>query len=56
MQTPSAAMPQESLFPPCEIPEVDIWGFLFERKDRDFPDDKGAGPRSRARGDVSCGS
>ncbi|KAL8727106.1 MAG: hypothetical protein Q9166_006293 [cf. Caloplaca sp. 2 TL-2023] len=33
-------MPTESTYPPIAIPNVDIWGLLFERKDRPFPDDK----------------
>jgi hypothetical protein len=35
------AMPSESKFPSLQIPDVDLWGFLFERKDRPFADDKG---------------
>lgn len=34
-------MPTESYLPKLEIPEIDIWGFLFERKDKPYPDDKG---------------
>jgi 4-coumarate--CoA ligase len=34
-------MPIESTYPRVEIPEVDIWTLLFERKDKAFPDDKG---------------
>ncbi|RAH86406.1 acetyl-CoA synthetase-like protein [Aspergillus japonicus CBS 114.51] len=33
-------MPVSSLYPSVEIPNVDIWTFLFERKDREYPDDK----------------
>ncbi|KAF2652276.1 4-coumarate-CoA ligase-like protein [Lophiostoma macrostomum CBS 122681] len=33
-------MPTESKYPTPPIPDVDLWGFLFERKDRQFPDDK----------------
>ncbi|KAI9697638.1 MAG: hypothetical protein M1836_004588 [Candelina mexicana] len=33
-------MPFESTYPPFEVPKVDLWAFLFERKDREFPDDK----------------
>ena len=33
-------MPCDSLYPPVEIPETDIWGFLFERQDRPFSADK----------------
>lgn len=34
-------MPTESPFPWVEIPNVDLWDFIFERRDRPFPDDKG---------------
>jgi hypothetical protein len=34
-------MPTGSLYPDIDIPNVDLWTFLFERKDREFPDDKG---------------
>ncbi|KAI9663535.1 MAG: hypothetical protein M1831_002544 [Alyxoria varia] len=33
-------MPARSPLPDVAIPHQDIWGFLFERKDREFPDDK----------------
>lgn len=33
-------MPTESLLPRIDVPNVDLWTFLFERKDREFPDDK----------------
>ncbi|KAH7551339.1 hypothetical protein BM1_09655 [Bipolaris maydis] len=33
-------MPSNSPFPDVEIPDVDLWGLMFERKDRDFSDDK----------------
>lgn len=33
-------MPVSSTFPSIEIPNVDLWTFLFERKDRPYPDDK----------------
>ncbi|KAK5020342.1 hypothetical protein LTR16_000960 [Cryomyces antarcticus] len=33
-------MPTKSSYPDVEIPDKDIWGFLFERKDRPYPDDK----------------
>lgn len=33
-------MPVSSNYPPVDIPNVDLWTFLFERKDRPFPDDK----------------
>ena len=35
-------MPAESKYPPIDIPNVGLWDFLFERKERDFSDDKGA--------------
>jgi 4-coumarate--CoA ligase len=34
-------MPVQSAFPPFELPKQDIWAFLFERKDKPYPDDKG---------------
>lgn len=37
-------MPTESSFPPIVIPNLDVWAFLFERKDKPFPDDKGRTP------------
>ncbi|CAG7945857.1 unnamed protein product [Penicillium olsonii] len=33
-------MPVSSNYAPIDIPAVDLWTFLFERKDRAFPDDK----------------
>jgi acyl-CoA synthetase (AMP-forming)/AMP-acid ligase II len=33
-------MPVSSPYPSIEIPNIDLWTFLFERKDRPFPDDK----------------
>ncbi|CAG8157212.1 unnamed protein product [Penicillium salamii] len=33
-------MPVSSTYAPVDIPAVDLWTFLFERKDRAFPDDK----------------
>ena len=33
-------MPISSSIPPIDLPEVDIFSFLFNRKDRPFPDDK----------------
>jgi len=35
-------MPTESSYGSVDIPNVDLWSFLFERKDREFPDDKGS--------------
>jgi 4-coumarate--CoA ligase len=34
-------MPSESTYPNLPIPDVDLWAFLFERKDKPFADDKG---------------
>lgn len=34
-------MPVQSTLPQIDIPNVGIWDFLFERKDLDFPADKG---------------
>jgi hypothetical protein len=34
-------MPTDSTYPSFEVPDVGLWDFLFERKDREFPDDKG---------------
>lgn len=33
-------MPESSIYPDVEIPNVDLWGFMFEQK-RDFPDSQG---------------
>lgn len=33
-------MPTKSPFPDVEIPNVDLWTFMLERKDRPFPEDK----------------
>ncbi|KAF2134674.1 acetyl-CoA synthetase-like protein [Dothidotthia symphoricarpi CBS 119687] len=33
-------MPSKSPFPDIDIPDVDLWGLLFSRQNRDFPDDK----------------
>ena len=33
--------PTESTFGNIDIPNVDLWAFLMERKDKEFPDDKG---------------
>ncbi|KAF9888620.1 hypothetical protein FE257_008552 [Aspergillus nanangensis] len=33
-------MPATSPYPPLDIPNVDLWTFLFEGKNRPFPDDK----------------
>ncbi|KMU76650.1 LOW QUALITY PROTEIN: 4-coumarate-CoA ligase [Coccidioides immitis RMSCC 3703] len=33
-------MPTKSLYPTVDIPNVDIWTLLFNRKDRQFPDNK----------------
>jgi hypothetical protein len=34
-------MPSSSPFSDVRIPDVDLWGLMFERKEKDFPDDKG---------------
>ena len=34
-------MPLESPYFPVTFREVDLWDLLFERSDREFPDDKG---------------
>jgi 4-coumarate--CoA ligase len=34
-------MPTKSNYPEVPIPDVDLWAFLFERKDKPFRDDKG---------------
>jgi hypothetical protein len=34
-------MPTDSTYPRIDIPNIDLWAFLFERKDKEFPDDKG---------------
>ncbi|KAF2401496.1 acetyl-CoA synthetase-like protein [Trichodelitschia bisporula] len=31
-------MPTKSPYPDIDIPDVDLWGFIFERKNRPFPD------------------
>ncbi|PTU17155.1 hypothetical protein P175DRAFT_0536362 [Aspergillus ochraceoroseus IBT 24754] len=33
-------MPVASSYPSVDIPNVDLWSFLFERKDKPFPDDQ----------------
>ncbi|RFU31232.1 hypothetical protein B7463_g5118, partial [Scytalidium lignicola] len=33
-------MPTESTYPRLNLPNIDLWELLFERKDRPFPDDK----------------
>ncbi|KAL2045451.1 hypothetical protein ABVK25_012095 [Lepraria finkii] len=33
-------MPTESRYPKIDVPNTDLWAFLFERNDRPFPDDK----------------
>ncbi|KAH8817340.1 hypothetical protein F5884DRAFT_874332 [Xylogone sp. PMI_703] len=33
-------MPTKSKYPDVEIPNVDLWDFLFSRTDREFPDNK----------------
>jgi 4-coumarate--CoA ligase len=34
-------MVSRSSFPDVEIPNVDLWGLMFDRKEKDFPDSKG---------------
>ncbi|KAI9843181.1 MAG: hypothetical protein M1837_006543 [Sclerophora amabilis] len=34
-------MPTESTYTRVEVPNLDLWAFLFERKDREYPEDKG---------------
>jgi hypothetical protein len=34
-------MPSKSPFSDIEIPNVDLWGLMFDRKEKDFSDDKG---------------
>lgn len=34
-------MPVDSPYPRLDIPNVGIWDHFFERKDRDFGNDKG---------------
>ncbi|KAH7131990.1 4-coumarate-CoA ligase-like protein [Dendryphion nanum] len=33
-------MPSESKYPQVPVPDDDLWGFLFERKDKPYSDDK----------------
>lgn len=33
-------MPVSSSYPSFEVPNLDLWNFLFERKDKPYPDDK----------------
>ncbi|KAG7007251.1 4-coumarate--coA ligase 1 [Physcia stellaris] len=33
-------MPTESTYPQFDVPNADLWAFLFERNDRPFPDNK----------------
>lgn len=34
-------MPTGSKYPALDIPNVDIWDFVFSRTDREYPEDKG---------------
>ena len=34
-------MPTESTYPRVDVPDVDLWAFLFEKRDIPYPDDKG---------------
>lgn len=33
-------MPSASRYPSIDVPDVDLWKFLFENKNRQYPDDK----------------
>jgi len=46
-------MPFESQFPSPPIPDVDLWAFLFERKDKGFADDKGKHATVRHFGNIT---
>lgn len=35
-------MPVQSTYASFELPNVDLWKYLFDRTDRKFPDDKSA--------------
>jgi 4-coumarate--CoA ligase len=37
-------MPVNSLYPDVHIPNVDLFTFLFERKDKLYPDEKSESP------------
>lgn len=37
----------KSLLPDLQIPEVDLWGYMFERGDKRFPDNKGKKRKKR---------
>lgn len=47
-KTSELTMPTESIYPPVDIPNVGLWDFLFERKDRTYPDNKSASPSMKA--------
>jgi len=34
-------MPTKSPFPDVHILDVDLWGLMFDRKEKDFSDDQG---------------
>jgi len=34
-------MPTKSSFPDVDIPDVGLWGLMFERKEKGFSDDQG---------------
>ena len=34
-------MPTISSFEDVDIPDVDLWGLMFDRKSKDFPDSQG---------------
>jgi len=37
----TSKMPTESLYPPIDIPNTDVWGLMFERKNKGYEDDHG---------------
>ena len=39
--TQQLKMPTKSSFPDVDIPDVDLWALMFDRKNRGFSDDKG---------------
>ena len=49
-------MPTESSFASVDIPNVDLWGLMFERKDRGFSDDQGKLPSTLSLSSLIRGS
>jgi hypothetical protein len=43
-------MPVNSKYPPIEVPKQDLYNFIFDRKDRPFPDSHGLFPLSMVHG------